>query len=188
MENKFAEEMYQEDGSKPKKDMEDKFMSDKKKRFVKSKRHEESVGSFRCSHCSEPVPISDEMGTSHRNHCNSCLWSKHVDEATPGDRKSECGAGMEPIGITLKMEGEDKYTHKERYGDVMLIHKCAGCEKVNINRIAADDNTDAIMRIFEESQDMSPDLKGELKSQGVDLFDESRRKLVMERLFGNKDY
>lgn len=187
MENKFADEMYQEDGSKPKKDMEDRFMSDKKKRYVKSRRHEESVGSFRCSHCNRPVPISEEMGTSHRNHCDVCLWSKHVDEVKPGDRKSDCHAGMEPIGVTLKTEGTDKFTSEARYGDVMLIHRCTGCDKININRIAADDNIDAIMSVFEKSHTLSVEDRMELENQGVDLFDQSRRSLIEERLFGKNN-
>jgi len=184
MGKEFTDETYPKDGFKPKKDMDDKYMSDKKKSFVLSRRHEESVGSFRCAHCSLPVPISEEMGTSHRNHCNSCLWSKHVDERTPGDRKSECGAGMEPIGITLKREGHDKYSHTERYGDVMLVHKCAGCGKININRIAADDDTNALMNVFDHSRNLNIGIKTKLAIQGIKLFDESQRGLITERIFG----
>ena len=35
------------------------------------------------------VVINDYMGTKNRNHCNLCLWSKHVDEAK-GDRRADC--------------------------------------------------------------------------------------------------
>ena len=184
MEKRFIDEIYPDDDPKFNKDRDDKFMEDKRKRFNKSRRHEEAVGSFRCSHCHTIVPISPEMGTSHRNHCNTCLWSKHVDEKTPGDRKSECKAGMKPIGITLKHEGRDKYTNKDKYGDVMIIHQCMGCNKININRIAADDYTDTIMGVFDQSKDLPSDLKNELVRQDIKLFGESERTLITERIFG----
>lgn len=51
--------------------------------------------SFRCGHCRADVPTR-AVGTEHRNHCPSCLWSRHVDH-TPGDRASTCGSLMQPI-------------------------------------------------------------------------------------------
>src|ERR1051325_10548144 len=103
---------------------------------------------FECCHCSLEVTPAPDMGTRHRNHCNHCLWSKHVDTA-PGDRASQCGGCMEPIGVTLKHEGTDKYG-KEKLGDVMLVHHCTTCGHININRIAADDPEDFIMSVFEK--------------------------------------
>ncbi|WP_265181671.1 RNHCP domain-containing protein [Geomicrobium sp. JCM 19055] len=35
---------------------------------------------------------------SYRNHCPSCLYSKHVD-VIPGDRASTCHSLMEPIDL-----------------------------------------------------------------------------------------
>jgi hypothetical protein len=43
--------------------------------------------SFRCGHCGVEVSL-DAPGTSHRNHCPSCLWSRHLDRNVPGDRKA----------------------------------------------------------------------------------------------------
>lgn len=45
---------------------------------------------------------------------------------------------MEPIGLTLKKDGE-----------IMIVHKCLGCGKLSPNRIAGDDNTCAITNLLE---------------------------------------
>jgi RNHCP domain len=91
-------------------------------------------GSFRCRHCSLDVP-DQAVGTAHRNHCPNCLWSRHVDD-TPGDRAAECGALMEPIAITVRGGGE-----------WVLVHRCAGCGEVHLNRTAGDDNPLALLRV-----------------------------------------
>lgn len=90
--------------------------------------------SFRCGHCRLDVPTS-APGTAHRNHCPSCLWSRHVD-VVPGDRASDCGASMEPIAITVRKDGE-----------WVLIHRCLGCGELDSNRIAGDDNPLLLVRI-----------------------------------------
>jgi RNHCP domain-containing protein len=90
--------------------------------------------SFRCGHCKLDVP-DDAFGTAHRNHCPNCLWSRHVD-VSPGDRASECCSLMEPIGITVRGSGE-----------WVLVHRCVGCEEVNLNRSAGDDNPLALLRL-----------------------------------------
>ena len=84
--------------------------------------------SFRCGHCGVDVSL-DAPGTSHRNHCPSCLWSRHLDRNVPGDRKAECPGGMEPIAVTVR--GERRW---------MLIHRCTHCGRLRMNRAAADDN------------------------------------------------
>jgi DNA-directed RNA polymerase subunit RPC12/RpoP len=82
---------------------------------------------FTCENCSAEVePL--ENG-SYRNHCPKCLYSKHVDKDGPGDRASECGALMKPIGID----------HKSGKG-WMIVHKCTRCTKVIPNSAAEDDN------------------------------------------------
>ena len=138
---------------------------------------------FRCSRCKQLVPITKFMGTEHRNHCPFCLWSKHVDN-NPGDRKADCSAGMKPIGLTFKHEGADKYGNL-RQGELMLIHECAsvGCGKVSINRIAADDSAEAIMKIFEESQ-KHPKKGNQLKRKGIDVLPSEKRETISVQLFG----
>jgi RNHCP domain-containing protein len=95
-------------------------------------RHEPA--SFRCVHCGVDVPTS-APGTAHRNHCPSCLWSRHVDDE-PGDRASDCLASMEAIAITVRGDGE-----------WVLIHRCAGCGVLHSNRIAGDDNPLLLIRL-----------------------------------------
>lgn len=164
-----------------------KLQHDKGRNFDRSRRHEQNSGGFTCSHCASFVPLNPEMGTAHRNHCNSCLWSKHVD-IKPGDRASKCQSGMEPIAITLKIEGEDKYTNKQRLGDVMLVHKCTGCDACIVNRIAADDPASAVVSVFEKSQLLPLESQKRLQSMEINMMkgDEGRQ-LVSERLYGRQN-
>ena len=70
-----------------------------------------------------------------RNHCPNCLTSLHIDNQ-PGDRLSNCGGHMEPIGVWIRKNGE-----------WALIHRCKRCGKITSNRIAADDNPMKLMAI-----------------------------------------
>jgi hypothetical protein len=92
-------------------------------------------GSFRCTRCRMDVP-TDAPGTAHRNHCPYCLWSRHVDDDTPGDRASDCLSAMEPIAISVRKDGE-----------WVLIHRCTGCGTLNANRTAGDDSPLLLMRL-----------------------------------------
>lgn len=67
---------------------------------------------FICEHCGHEVP---KLGYSCRNHCNICLYSKHVDK-NPGDRAEKCHGMLEPIGIEI--------SHKKGY---VIIYKCQKC-------------------------------------------------------------
>ena len=66
----------------------------------------------------------------HRNHCPSCLWSRHLDEHVPGDRAAACAASMEPVAVSVRDDGE-----------WAVVHRCRGCAAVRVNRIAGDDNS-----------------------------------------------
>ena len=91
--------------------------------------------SFRCAECRLDVSMR-APGTAHRNHCPSCLTSKHVDDRRPGDRASDCHARMEPIAISVRGDGE-----------WVLIHRCTGCGSLDANRIAGDDNPLLLVRM-----------------------------------------
>lgn len=95
----------------------------------------EADQAFRCVHCKQFIgaPIA---GSKHRNHCPNCLWSRHVDDRVPGDRKSDCHAAMDPIGKIVRRNGEQ-----------VLVHRCRGCGKNDPNRIAADDSPLLLMRL-----------------------------------------
>jgi DNA-directed RNA polymerase subunit RPC12/RpoP len=91
--------------------------------------------SFQCGHCGVEVSL-DAPGTSHRNHCPRCLWSRHLDRNVPGDRKADCPGGMEPIAVTVR--GEQRW---------VLVHRCTRCGRLRLNRTAADDNLLLLLQI-----------------------------------------
>ncbi len=82
---------------------------------------------FTCRVCGYPVN-PEGGGTAHRNHCPHCLSSLHLDDI-PGDRASDCGGVMDPIGIWVRKGGE-----------WAIIHRCRRCGHLSSNRTAADDN------------------------------------------------
>ena len=131
------------------------------------------------------VPTGRFMGTLHRNQCPFCLYSKHVDLKVPGDRKSACLGAMEPVGLTFKEEGVDKYG-KPRQGELMIIHHCLKCNKFSINRIAADDDPQAIMAVFENSLKTETEIVTELRELGIRLLSEKDREEIRRQLFGKK--
>lgn len=91
--------------------------------------------SFKCGHCGVAVS-NDAPGTSHRNHCPSCLWSRHLDRNAPGDRDTKCSGGMEPIAVTVRAKGR-----------WVLVHRCTDCGRLRLNRTAADDNALVLMQL-----------------------------------------
>ena len=54
----------------------------------------------------------------------------------PGDRASDCGGVMDPIGVWVRKGGE-----------WAVIHRCRRCGKLSSNRTAADDNPMKLMSI-----------------------------------------
>lgn len=118
---------------------------------------------FNCINCGKDVATSGNIGTKNRNHCPNCLWSKHVDEKKSGDRLSKCDGAMHPIGVTFKKEGSDRWG-KEKLGELMLVHICEKCGKVNLNRIASDDNPEEIMKIAGKNS-VSEKIKKEVSQQ-----------------------
>jgi len=106
---------------------------------------------FNCLNCNKLIP-EEAMGTKNRNHCPFCLYSLHVDIES-GDRKCECRGLMEPIGLTFKEEGFDKYG-KKKQGEIMLIHRCVKCNHISINRIAGDDDSEMVLKIFDKGRDL----------------------------------
>lgn len=139
---------------------------------------------FKCLNCGSLVPINVAMGTVHRNHCNRCLWSVHLDKNIPGDRQSNCKSLMNPIGLTFK-KNLDKHG-KEKLGDIMLVHYCNGCEAIRANRIAADDFEELILKVLDNSADLKSELKAQLYKQGIYLTTGDQKQLVLNGLFGTK--
>lgn len=138
---------------------------------------------FKCKYCGKDV-LSEAIGTKNRNHCVFCLWSFHLDSKESGDRKSECKAGMEPIGLTFKQEGKDKWG-KEKQGEIMIIHICEKCGKISINRIAGDDDPEEILKVFEKSKKLDLNLIKKISENNINLLKEENRDSIKKQLFGN---
>jgi len=140
---------------------------------------------FQCEHCDCWVSKDQFIGTHHRNHCPFCLWSKHVDWQSSGDRRANCRGAMEPLGLTFKKEGVDKYG-RPKQGELMLIHRCQKCEDFSINRLAADDQTQKVLALFESSQNLSQEIKDKLKANKIELLSRKDEKEMNNQLFGKK--
>ncbi len=89
---------------------------------------------FTCKVCGrEVVPMG--AGSDHRNHCNNCLSSLHLD-IEPGDREADCGGVMEAIAVWVRKGGE-----------WAIVHRCKRCGALSSNRVAADDNPMKLMSL-----------------------------------------
>jgi RNHCP domain len=138
---------------------------------------------FRCQQCGAYVYTMPMLaGVNNRNHCPFCLWSQHVDYIKPGDRMSACKAVMQPIGLTVKA-AHDKYSTKIK-GELMLIHRCRDCSKVSINRIAADDQVEMLMRVYRDSLTMDEITKYHLNVAKIHLMQAKDERTVLLQLYG----
>ena len=54
----------------------------------------------------------------------------------PGDRASDCGGKMAPVGLFARPNGEQ-----------VILHRCLGCGFERRNRVAADDSAYAVMQL-----------------------------------------
>lgn len=80
---------------------------------------------FTCKECGRLV-LPEFAGTNHRNHCPNCLTSLHIDNQ-PGDRLSNCGGHMEPIGVWIRKNGEWALIHRcKRCGNPTVVRKFKG--------------------------------------------------------------
>ena len=86
---------------------------------------------FTCENCKNKV---EKLNYTARDHCNHCLYSKHVDN-NPGDRNNDCKGLLKPIDIE-----KFKKTYK-------IIYMCEKCKKIHKNIIANDDNMDVIIEL-----------------------------------------
>jgi DNA-directed RNA polymerase subunit RPC12/RpoP len=105
-----------------------------------SLRRNESAG-FTCINCKLNVP-GEAWGTKHRNHCPSCLFSRHLDDE-PGDRQSMCRGPMTPIGIEVR--AGDRASPGS--GEWAVIHRCARCGIIRSNRVAGDDSERTLLAL-----------------------------------------
>jgi hypothetical protein len=150
-------------------------------------------GDFRCLACHNPVSgLPVVSGVHHRNHCPYCLWSRCLDLYAPGDRLSACKAGMHPVGLALKRVNKKYFpggTGAEKSspgnsGELMLVHYCGECGKVSLNRLAADDDPQAQLEIFEASLVLEKGIREALVENDISTLQASDFHILRTRLFG----
>jgi DNA-directed RNA polymerase subunit RPC12/RpoP len=138
---------------------------------------------FVCLHCHNFVSAGFVIaGVNNRNHCPYCLWSRHLDWRVAGDRLSACKAGMRPIGLTVK-KTRKKYG-RSAHGELMLVHRCTDCGKIAINRIAADDDSQTAMKIFEDSLHLDTQVRQTLDQSGIQVLRQNDQTVIEVQLFG----
>ena len=80
--------------------------------------------SFVCLQCGKKVRPA--KNGKCRNHCNYCLFSRHID-IIPGDRKHTCKGRMKPISLEKRKKG------------LYIQHECLKCGIKKWNKILEDD-------------------------------------------------
>lgn len=66
----------------------------------------------------------------------------------------------------------------------MLIHLCMDCHILSINRIAADDDSEAILTIFQDSLTYRIHWQIRCSQQGIDLLGAKDKEMVYQQLYG----
>ena len=88
-----------------------------------------------CGNCGNKV-----TGDGYTDHCPKCLWGKHVDEAIPGDRASECKGALEPVGAVY-IKGKFK-----------ISYKCQKCRHIFNVREGKGDEREKLMELVKIDQ------------------------------------
>ncbi len=99
-----------------------------KLREPKTKLFQRNKEDFVCEHCNTLI-----HGDGYRNHCSTCLKSKHVD-VNPGDRAADCGGLMHVVDMILE------------HGHLVLTHECESCGHQKRNKAHREDNVDMIVQ------------------------------------------
>ena len=71
----------------------------------------------------------------------------------------------------------------------MLIHQCIECAAISINRIAADDDTEMVIAVFQESFALDSQLHTLCNLYGIVPLNAGNVELLYEQLYGQStDY
>jgi hypothetical protein len=87
---------------------------------------------------------------------------------------------MKPIGLTMK-PGRNKYRLGQR-GELMLVHECIECKSLSINRIAADDDPEAILVVFQASTENQ--IHRVCQSRGILILESNDSDILYKQLYG----
>ncbi|MEU0543608.1 RNHCP domain-containing protein [Nocardia sp. NPDC005978] len=92
------------------------------------------TSTFLCMRCGLTVTLLGPGG-ERRNHCPSCLHSRHtLDQAEGGG--SDCQGRMSPLSIAVS-----------RTGEWALVHRCTRCRELALHPVCGDDNQLILMRL-----------------------------------------
>ena len=142
----------------------------------------EAFGDFRCAHCGYVVSSTHWLsGVNNRNHCPYCLWSRHLDMYAAGDRLSACKAPMRPLALTTK-RSRNKYSCA--HGELMLVHQCMECSGISINRIAADDDAETLLEVFNTSLALPVWTRELLLTHEIEILGRESLPVLQLQLFG----
>jgi hypothetical protein len=90
---------------------------------------------------------------------------------------------MRPVGLALKA------THKKygrlAGGELMLAHLCVECNKVSLNRMAADDDIEKAWGIYTSSCEANRHAIDWPAESEVTLLGHEAQRLVRAQLYGN---
>jgi hypothetical protein len=70
-------------------------------------------------------------------------------------------------------------------GELMLVHRCEDCGRLAINRVAADDDNEALLAVFHSSLQIDRHREHFLADEGITLLGQADRSIVTRRLFGH---
>ena len=66
----------------------------------------------------------------------------------------------------------------------MLVHECIECQALSINRTAADDLSEAILMVYQDSLTSPERLSGPMSNNGIRPLSPKDEALLRLRLFG----
>lgn len=92
-----------------------------------------------------------------------------------------CRGSMQAIGLAWK-SSPNKYGTTN--GELMIVHRCDECDAVSINRIAADDNLDKLVNLFEETIKMENRREELMWKSGIQLLSHYHQAEFMRCIFG----
>lgn len=93
------------------------------------KKFKKTVENFTCQSCEQVV-----IGDGFTDHCQSCLWSKHVD-INPGDRLCKCCGLMEPVSSTTSK------------GSWRIFYRCQDCGYTRFNKVSPEDDINTVIKL-----------------------------------------
>lgn len=99
--------------------------------MVKNKQFTKNNQSFVCEHCGTEVPPHPN---SSRDHCNMCLWGKHVD-INPGDRLHRCKGLLKPVSLYIANRKEQ------------IEYVCQSCGASVRCKVAPDDEREVVITL-----------------------------------------